>query len=445
MIEPNDAALATRLRPREGERVRNPVFDMAPFALPSAFWSPSYVRGSMWLEHLPFCFWAIEAARPATVVTVGGSNGAPHFALCEAVLRLRLEAQCLGFQQGASAPSDLVTYSEEHFGAFSRVEAACGVEVPILAPSDIDLLVLADHGEGGAVDVQWDTWLPKLSKRAVVLIPRIDSGAPGVADAWERLRSEHPHFHFHHGDGLGVVGVGDELPELFHHLLNLRDRRHGGLLRAMFARLGAAVAESHRHAAAKRGAQRSDSKVQSLESDLGVLRARHDALRHKLEKTEDRLNRMETELEASERKLEAADMELERASDRVAELDRDLAARMRDLELRSEHAARVAAAIEELKRSHEADRTQLVETRRALAESETGNRRLTAQIQAERKRAELRIRGVKGEAAGFRKKWARERELHAKVRRDLEEIYASRSWAVTGPLRALARWVNRLN
>lgn len=436
MINSSDAALVTRAS--EAERVRNPVFDMAPFALPSAFWSPSYTRGTIWLEHLPFCFWAVEASRPGTVVTVGGSNGLPHFALCEAVLRLGLQARCLAFLQGTSLAPDLMSHGEEHFGAFSRIEATDGGDVVSLAPSGIDLLVLADHGDGGAVDIQWEAWLPKLSARAVILLPRIDSGAPGGASAWERLRSEYPHFHFHHGGGLGVAGVGDELPELFHHLVSLRDGRHAGLVRAMFARLGAAVAETHRHAAAKRGAQKSDSRIQALETDLRVLRARHDAARHKLDKTEDRLAKAEAELEVSERKLGAVGSELEKARGRVTALESDLATRTRDLDLRLEHAARVAAAVEELKRSHEADKARLVETRRALAEAETGKNRIAAQLHAERKRADQRVRGVKGEAAGFRKKLKRERELHQQARNELSAILASRSWALTSPL----RWIN---
>ena len=69
MTTSTDAVLTPQ--PREGVRLRHPVFDMAPFSLPSSFWKPSYRRGSVWLEHLPFCFWTIEASRPASVVVTG--------------------------------------------------------------------------------------------------------------------------------------------------------------------------------------------------------------------------------------------------------------------------------------------------------------------------------------------------------------------------------------
>lgn len=390
---------------RNGARLLNPVFDMAPFALPSAFWSPSYTRGSLWLEHLPFCFWTVEAARPSMMVITGTADGVPHFALCEAVLRLRLETQCLAILQDQPT-TEIAAYNEESFCEFSRFEVASGRDAFALAPPGIDLLVLADHGlEQGNLEDLWEAWLPKLSERAVVLIPRIEE--PSAAGGWVRIRNEYPHHVFHHGGGMGVVGVGGALPELFHHLFNLKDGRHSALVRAMFARLGAAVAESHRHAAARRAVQR---------ADVG-----RDAVRRELEKTRALLSTVEADLEAAQRRCNTAEEQLQQAQTHADVLNSELRSALEKLRLRSEHAERVTAAVEALKRDHEANKTRLFEARRLAARAEAENKRNIDQLRAELKRAEHRIRDIEGEAAGIREKLKRERELRVEAQTQLQK------------------------
>lgn len=418
-------AVSARPTVKDG-RLHQPVFDMAPFSLPSSFWKPSHRRGSPWLEHLPFCSWAIEAGRPASVVVTGTTDGVPYFALCEAVQRLGLQTQCLAILRDKSPPTELVVWNEDHFGEFSQITVADGVDATALAPTGIDLLVLADYDpeEDGALERQWDAWLPKLSRRAVVLVPRVESEQPGV---WSRIRKEHPHLTFHHSEGLGVAGVGEALPELFHHLLNLKNSRHAGLVRAMFARLGTAVGESHRHALAKRRRQQAEARAGNLKSELlaasSSLEAAgrlQDAIQQDLQRTIELRQQAETGRKALEDELRASS---------------------RKLELHAQHAERVAAAIEQLKQGHSADRTQLSRARRRASRAEAEARRVAEHAQVELERARKKLQGVKGEAAGLRKKLKRERKLHQQVQRDLEMTLGSRSWALTAPLRKMARWV----
>ena len=412
----------------ERGRLHQPVFDMAPFSLPSSFWKPSHTRGSPWLEHLPFCSWAVEASRPASVVVTGTADGVPYFALCEAVRRLRLETQCLAILRDKSLPAELVAWNEEHFDEFSQIVVADGVDATTLAPAGIDLLVLADYDpeEDGALERQWGAWLPKLSRRAVVLVPRIESEQPGV---WSRIRKEHPHLTFHHSGGLGVAGVGDALPELFHHLLNLEDRRHAGLVRAMFARLGTAVGESHRHALAKRRRQQIEARAGKLKLELLAASASLEAA-----------NRLQ---DATQQDLQRAIELRQQAETGRAALEDELRASSRKLELQAQHAERVAAAIEELKQDHRADKARLSKARRAASRAEVDARRVAEhaeQVQAELTRARKKLQGLKGEAAGLRKRLKRERELHQQARQDLASTLGSRSWALTAPLRKVARW-----
>lgn len=345
------------------------------------------------------------------------------------MLRLRLETQCLAILQDQPS-TEIAAYNEENFCGFSRIEVARGRDVFTVAPSGIDLLVLADHGlERGNLDDLWEAWLPKLSERAVVLIPRIEETSD-AAGGWNRIRNEHPHHVFHHGGGMGVVGVGSALPELFHYLFNLKDGRHSALVRAMFARLGAAVAESHRHAAAKRSMQKAETRYKSAQEQL-------DEVSAKLEKTG-------RELLKSKEQHAAISHELLHAQARLEELESEMLSTSRALKLRTEHSERVAAAVEALKQDHEANKTRLFEARRLAARAEAESRRNVDRLRADLKRAEQRIRGIKGEAAGVRKKLQRERELHRQTRDELSALLTSRSWTVTSPLRWMGSLGRRL-
>jgi hypothetical protein len=62
----------------------------------ASFWQPDYLVHSTWLEHAPFAFWLVEAARPRRVVELGVFRGYSYFAFAQAVQRLGLPATCCG-------------------------------------------------------------------------------------------------------------------------------------------------------------------------------------------------------------------------------------------------------------------------------------------------------------------------------------------------------------
>ena len=61
----------------------------------------------------------------------------------------------------------------------------------------------------------FETWLPKLSKRAVVLFHDIHVRDQhfGVWKVWEALARCYPHFSIAHRHGLGILAVGAEYPQ----------------------------------------------------------------------------------------------------------------------------------------------------------------------------------------------------------------------------------------
>src|SRR5262249_45620607 len=90
----------------------------------------------------------------------------------------------------------------------------------------------------------YESWLPKLSKRAVVLIHGIDDPSTGnsALELWNTLSVKYPHYEFVHGAGLGVLGVGSDLPPALQHVFALDATAPRALeVREMFARLGGAI------------------------------------------------------------------------------------------------------------------------------------------------------------------------------------------------------------
>ena len=138
-------------------------------------------------------------------------------------------------------------YHDARYGAFSRlVRSTFDEAVQHFSDASVDLLHVDGYHTYEAVARDFETWGPKLSARAVVLFHDINvrEGDFGVWRLWDELRSGYPHFEFLHAHGLGVLGVGSDLPAAVTALLRTtRDATGVGRIRDAFARLGSAVVE----------------------------------------------------------------------------------------------------------------------------------------------------------------------------------------------------------
>ena len=194
------------------------------FVSQASYWMPDMMNGSAWIEHAPFAFWLISTLRPRTVVELGVHKGFSYFAFCQAVQRLHLPARCVGIdtwvgdEHAGFYGNDVHGRVSEHnrrYGSFSRLirsdfSAACDQ----FSDGSIDLLHIDGCHTYEAVRADFEQWLPKLSKRAVVLFHDTAEYRDdfGVYRLWEEVSQIYPHFEFRHGHGLGVLGVGENLP-----------------------------------------------------------------------------------------------------------------------------------------------------------------------------------------------------------------------------------------
>ncbi len=180
---------------------------------------------SSWEEHIPFLFFLIEETSPRLAVELGTYSGNSFFAMCQAVQTLGLPTQCYAVDTwkgdehvGFFAEDVFINvceYNDRMYGGFSRLMRMQFDEaVEQFADGSIDLLHIDGYSSYESSKHDFDTWLPKMSPKGVILIHDTCVRKPtvGVWRLLEEIRQRFPVFEFTHQYGLGVIAVGNELP-----------------------------------------------------------------------------------------------------------------------------------------------------------------------------------------------------------------------------------------
>lgn len=197
-----------------------------PLVHPVCFSPPRYLSWvPSWHEHIPFAMFLVDLTRPATLVELGTHYGDSYCAFLQAVDELELGTRCYAvdtwvgdphsFAYGPDVLETLRAHHDPIYGAFSRlVQSTFDEALQHFPDHSIDLLHIDGYHTYEAARHDLDTWLPKLSPHAVVLLHDINlrEGNAGVWRVWEEVRQRWPSFAFTHGHGLGVLGVGATLP-----------------------------------------------------------------------------------------------------------------------------------------------------------------------------------------------------------------------------------------
>jgi hypothetical protein len=236
-------------------------FEAARFFSASSLWQPEWMPLlSAWYEHGPFAFWLVEIHRPACVVELGCHWGFSYFAFCQAIQRHQIPARChaidtwQGDEQAGFYEQDVFTqvnaWNEKKYSAFSRlIRSTFDQTAASFSDGSIDLLHIDGLHTYEAVKQDFETWLPKMSRCGVVLFhdTNVRDRNFGVWRLWQELAAKHPHFEFLHGYGLGVLGVGEELPGKLQSLFALKpDSNEAGDVRCLYTRLGEAILDKSR-------------------------------------------------------------------------------------------------------------------------------------------------------------------------------------------------------
>ena len=429
---------------------------------PGMFIRPHHLPPSAWAGHIPFAGWLVEALRPRTLVELGSHHGTSYLAFCQAVVEAHAGTNCRAVDTwqgddhagayGEEVYENLRAIHDPAYGSFSELlRMTFDQALACFADGSVDLLHIDGLHTYEAVQHDFETWRPKLSGRAVVLFHDIQvrDRAFGVWRLWEELKDSYPHFEFRHAHGLGVLLVGGEHGDAVRALAALPEIACS-YVRDLFAALGAGIERQAR--------------ILELEASLaGTGRGLDEYRRHATGLEED-CSRLRTELAALDAAVKARAREVDEHAQLVAKVHVTLEAE------RARHEALLAQAGEAHARAIDALRAQseaMLNVERGkyetlLADTDQKHARAVEALrqQSDAALAALAVQADKMTHALSAKHAAHVEEVRAvheqtvaMLRSELEAcralvedrdrqlvlVYGSRSWRITGWLRALGR------
>jgi hypothetical protein len=340
---------------------------------------PDRLVESAWVGHIPFAFWIIAAHRPHLLVELGTHNGSSYCAFCQAVAQLGLDTACFAVDTWVGDPQagfygeevydELRRYHDARYGAFSRlVRSTFDEALEHFADGSIDLLHIDGYHVYDVVRHDFESWLPKLSPRGILLFHDINVRERdfGAWRLWDEVSVARSHFAFHHYHGLGVLAVGPEQSEYVRALLAATGRPEAATVRQWFGSAARAI-QTELELARMEPLVRHRAELEAALQDSTRHRAEleaalQDAARHRAE--------LEAELERAWTQGAAAESELRRLREVWALRDADLAAAERQrVELTAEldrGARERELALVEIQKLH-SDTAKLLDARRFLA------------------------------------------------------------------------------
>jgi O-antigen biosynthesis protein len=320
------------------------------------FWAPErVVQFEHWVGHIPFAFWLVKTLRPRTILELGTHRGNSYCAFCQAIATLQLNAQAFAVDTWKGdihmAPEvgvleDLQAYHDPRFGSFSTLLRMTFDEArEMIEDRSIDLLHIDGAHTYEAVKHDFENWTSALSSRSVVLFHDtcVRRDEYGVWRLWNELSAKHPSFEFRHSFGLGVLGVGEDLPVTLRNLFTMsEDDRRASTVRAVFASSG--------------GAHVRTLTISQLEQDL---KAERD--------------------NAARQTLAVSQLEVDLKAERDSAGRQTLAVSQLEVDLKAErdNAARQTIAISQLEQDLKAERDDAA---RVARDSTAQNRRLSEEV-----------------------------------------------------------------
>lgn len=219
-------------------------------AHPIVLSAPKRLVWSAWNGHIPFGMLLVELLAPRLLVELGTHSGASYCAFCQAISELGLKTKAVAVDTwlgdehsgvyGNDVLADLRKHHDSLYGSFSTLLQCTFDEAALIfQPDSIDLLHIDGLHTYEAVRHDFETWVPKMSNRGVILFhdTAVTQSGFGVRQFWAETKSRYPYFEMFHSSGLGILIVGEQARVLLGSILECSDGDKS-VIRQLFEELG---------------------------------------------------------------------------------------------------------------------------------------------------------------------------------------------------------------
>jgi hypothetical protein len=407
---------------------------LASPSLDPLFWPPGQPGPpSAWWPHVPFGHWVVCAAQPRVLVDLGSGDGVAYGAFCQAVVQAPLNTRCYAVQPWhdaphAGAPGEAAFEPpggspHPRYSAFSTpLRGTPEAALERFADRSVDFLHIDTGSPHAALRHGLESWEPKLSDRAVVLLH--NPGGPGgdAGRVWAGLRERFPGFEFLHGRGLGVLAVGEDVPPGIAALCGLADPLLVAALRSRFAALGERWAGATRERILEEKLAQSGT---AAGDETGPARQEARAWEMRAREAARAREQIARRIYAARHDVYDANLRAEQAAEEVA------AANLRAVQAEEAAAAANLRAVQ----AEEAATAANLRAAQAEAAATAANLR-AAQAEAAATAANLRAAQAE-EAASLRAAQAEQVRIElAYAVQERDRLLSSTTWRMTWPLRA---------
>ena len=221
---------------------------------PTWLFEPQHIaEPDSWSGHTPFAAWLVANQKPDRLVELGTHTGFSYGAFCQTVQANQLTTRCFAVDtwQGdehAGRYDDTIyeqvkAWHDPKYGRFSSLmRMTFDDALAHFEDGSVDLLHIDGLHSYEAVKHDFETWLPKLSSKAVVLFHDTHVRDRGFAvwQLWDELTQHYPHITFSHSSGLGVLLLGEAVEPRVKKLAEAY-QQDPELVSGMFAQLGGRI------------------------------------------------------------------------------------------------------------------------------------------------------------------------------------------------------------